>query len=395
MGLFDLFKKTDRPVQQQKKPLEEATYADSSSITDDERSYYQPDDYYTIVAFPGTPFEKKITTFEERKKLSYPSQNGLYVPEILLLEYCSYGAYPKPTNGYPGFWWFKYGIRDIGKVLFSLEERGFIEWAPKDRLIEQLKMDDLKTILKKYSLPISGSKSTLVSRIKNSVPLEQLPDNLFEKKYQLTPMGTRELKDNLYVPYMHKHKHATSENGTFGDTFTVWDMNKLIAKNNRQSEWKTIIGKIEKQRFGVDTASFIDDSEGTIVRRPAKAESSIDKNQRDELRQYLQMNKSAIRVAARSASDGFMEESKGLDLIRIGKDKEALFHLFVSIEMKFDAPALYKETAKLLHKYGLYEEEQNVLEAGIKNVPAENKHRPELQKRLNTLQAALQKAEKM
>ena len=391
MGIFDLFKKVDKPDQPQGNPFVNPKYADASSIAEDERPYYQPDDYYTFVTHPGTQFETKILTFEERKKKSYPSQNGLFVPEILLLEYCSYGTYPKPSNGYPGFWWFKYGIRDIGKALSSLEERGFIEWASKEQLIEQLKVEDLKTILKQFSLPISGSKAVLISRIKENIPVEQWPDAIFEKKYQLTAIGTKELKDNLYVPYMHKHKHATTEDGTFGDTFTVWDMNKLIAKNNRQSEWKKIIGEIEKKKFGVDMASFVDDTEGPVTKRPAKVEPAIDESQRIEFQQYLKKNKSAIKAAARSSGDGFAEESKGLDLMQIGKDKEALFQFFVSIEKKFDAPALYRETAKLLHKYGLFEEEQAVLEAGIKIIPAGNRHRAELEKRINTIQATLNK----
>lgn len=42
----------------------------------------------------------------------------------------------------------------------------------------------------------------------------------------------------------------------------------------------------------------------------------------------------------------------------------------------------YKETAKLLHKYGLYDEEVKVLKKGVAIVPATNRHREELLKML-------------
>ncbi len=164
MGFFDFLKarRKDPPIPESEKP------------------FYRPEDYYTDTAHKGTPFEKKVVTFEERKKISYPSLNGLYVAEILLLEYCSYGKYPHPKNGYPGFWWFEYGIRNIGEKLDSLAQRGFIELNPN-----------------------TG-------------------------KYSLTPLGGEELAANGYVPYMHKTKLKTSEDMRFGPEFNVWSINRLV-----------------------------------------------------------------------------------------------------------------------------------------------------------------------
>lgn len=116
--------------------------------------------------------------------MSIPSKNGLYVPEILLLHFCS--KYPNPKNGYPGYWWYKYGIRNVGKVLESLRQRGFI-------------VIDEDT-----------------------------------EKYVLTDKGRLELQDNAYVPYMHSHDKYTS--------FTIWDMNKIINDDNRY-DYKAIIDK--------------------------------------------------------------------------------------------------------------------------------------------------------
>lgn len=111
MGLFRLLKlsKKEPPIRESEKP------------------FYQPDSYYKDASYKGTEFEKKVIPFDERKKISYPSKRGLYVAEILLLKYCSYGTYPKPKTGYPGFWWYEYGIRNVSAKLESLEQRGFIK----------------------------------------------------------------------------------------------------------------------------------------------------------------------------------------------------------------------------------------------------------------------------
>ncbi len=120
MGLFDLFKKKDKAdVAPKVTPVK-------ISIPESEKKFYQPDSYYTDVVAEGTAFERRVITFEERKKTAIPSKRGLYPAEILLLEYCSKGTYPGPQNGYPGFWWFAYGIRDVGAALKSLEDRGYL-----------------------------------------------------------------------------------------------------------------------------------------------------------------------------------------------------------------------------------------------------------------------------
>lgn len=167
-------------------------------IPANEKKYYQPDSYYASKAHQGTQFECDVITFENRKKISAASVRGLYVAEILLLEYCSYGKYPNPQTGYPGFWWFEYGIRNVGAVLKSLEQRGFI----------------------------SLQKAT--------------------GKYELTQAGKIELKENEYVPYMHKHKLKTTEDGRYGPVFNVWSINLLLGKTDMKN-WKTIVNQKEAE----------------------------------------------------------------------------------------------------------------------------------------------------
>ena len=233
MGLLDFLKiKT--------KPEPAKNYADSSSIPEEERKYYRSDDYYTLNAFDGTEFSRPVITFEERKKTCIPSKNGLYVAEILLLEYCSYGQYPNPKNGYPGLWWFEYGIRDVGGALRSLEKRGFIRKSAAKERISSLTTARMKEILSEFNLPVSGKKADLEKRIQDSISEDDLSARISEWKYILTESGKAELEENEYVPYMHKAKNKTIEGSIFGPEFTVWSVNKKLGIGNKKN-WRDIV----------------------------------------------------------------------------------------------------------------------------------------------------------
>lgn len=185
MGLFRLLKlsKKEPPIRESEKP------------------FYQPDSYYKDASYKGTEFEKKVIPFDERKKISYPSKRGLYVAEILLLKYCSYGTYPKPKTGYPGFWWYEYGIRNVGAKLESLEQRGFIKM------------------------------------------------NQASNKYELTDLGSAELFDNGYVPYMHKSELKTIENSPYGPEFNVWSINRLVGQGSLEKWPEYVAAGEEKVRI--------------------------------------------------------------------------------------------------------------------------------------------------
>ena len=361
------------------------SYVDSSSISEDERPFYQPDNYYTYYSYPGSEMARRVVTFDERKQSTFPSTRGLYIAEIMLLEYCSYGKYPKPKGGYPGLWWFKYGIRDVGHALESLKDRGFIQWAPKTGNLGGMKADELKQILVNEGLPTNGKKAELIDRIVQNIPEDKLIIPNYTPKYELTELGKIELEENGYIPYMHKHNHLTTEDGRFGETFTVWDINKLFPDGNAKN-WRKVVGDIEKKRFGVDMANAL----------PMDTKKQKDKKvnyieQRDEVRAYLASKKSEIDSGIRTTGDGFDEESQGLDLKATGRDMEALVKFYISIGKRFDAPALYREAAVLLRKYGMYEEELSVINAGLLNIPKNNGHRDDLFERKKKVQELIKK----
>lgn len=159
MGLFDIFKKKTKH-KNLAPTAQETLIKQMDTIPKFEKEYYQPDPYYKAKSHEGTSFEREVISFEQRKEASIPSNNGLYVPEILMLHFCK--KYPNPKNGYPGYWWYKYGIRNVSSVYESLVERGFL------------------TI------------------------------NIKTGKYELTNLGKTELEENAYVPHMHSHSKYTT-----------------------------------------------------------------------------------------------------------------------------------------------------------------------------------------
>lgn len=387
MGLFDFFKtqrKHENKNQEKNIPMKlhsnvirnsPNSYVDSSSISDDERKYYRPDDYYTYYSYPGTEMAKKVVTFEERKKISYPSERGLYVAEILLLDYCRTGKYPKPKGGYPGLWWFEYGIRDVGHALESLEKRGFIQWATKKESLKAMNTDALKRILNDAALPINGKKSELISRIETQLPDEKIEIRDYVPKYKLTELGKQELEDNGYVPYMHKHKYRTTEGDLFGSQFNVWSINKLLHTKNL-SDWHKVVGEIELERLGVDMVNATAEKKS----KPSHKKSDY-LAKRDEMRKYLTSKQSFINNEKTSDDDGFQDGFRGIQEESIDQDREALVDYYIAIRKKTDIPAIYKNAAKILRKYGMYEEELEVIESGLKYIPVSNKNRDTLLER--------------
>lgn len=254
MGLFDFLKKAGT---QSKRFDETENYSDKQSfdaeppIPESEKKYYQPDEYYTdfipiaAVGSDGNYAKMKVVTFEERKKTSTPSKNGLYVAEILLLEYCSYGTYPHPKNGYPGFWWFEYGIRNIGAKLQSLEDRGFIRMSSPKESVQRLTVPQLKQILVVLGFPTNGKKDELIQRLLDNVSDAGLAPYISERKYILTEIGKVELLENEYVPYMHKCSEKTIDIGAFGPVFNVWEVNRRLGKGKN---WRDIVSEIKRER---------------------------------------------------------------------------------------------------------------------------------------------------
>lgn len=218
-----------------------------STVPEEERKYYQPDSYYTLLIAEGTDLERRVIPFDERKTTAIPTASGLYPAEILLLEYCSKGLYPNPKSGYPGFWWFEYGIRDVGAALRSLEARGYIAYTSIKNSINEFTITQLKQLLSAQGQPISGKKQELIERAAQTVPEFIFLSAGVQRKYTLTKLGQQELRENAYVPYMHKLDSKTTDDDKWGMLFNVWTVNKALGVGDK-SNWLEVVKRQEREK---------------------------------------------------------------------------------------------------------------------------------------------------
>ena len=241
----------------------------------------------------------------------------------------------------------------------------------------------MKEIASLYNIKSTKNKQNLITDIENDIKEEDLPDRFFSNKYVLTELGEKELKENEYVVYMHRHKFKTRDDAPKDISFTVWDINTLLF-NKDKSKWKEYVADLEEKRFDFRMADKIIKKE----QPKEKNEVSIDIS-KEEMISYINEIMPNVKEASKKRGDGLKEELEGLDYKDNGDYKNALYYLYIAIEKKFDAPALYRETAKILRKYKMYDEELRVINAGLNNIGINNSHRHELQERKEKIEKLL------
>lgn len=211
-------------------------------IPEEEKRFYHPDNYYTETDLSGN----KIVPFEQRKN-GWKSKNGLYPAEILLLHYCSTGQYPRPEKGYPAFWWFEYGIRNVSYVLATLEDRGFIEYSSLSDSVAAMTAIQLKQLLKNSGESTAGKKADLVERVKATVSEDALTSIGLEPKYHLTQVGKMELSENGYVVNIHNSPDKTTSDSRYGTTYNL-DAVASELETNPKISWEDAASIRKKKR---------------------------------------------------------------------------------------------------------------------------------------------------
>jgi hypothetical protein len=159
----------------------------------------------------------EVIPAEKRIKDAIASKHGLYPHEVLVLDYA--GSYYTEGNSFQGFWWYRYGVRDVDKCLRSLLDRGFLQIGNLQSTIEKETATVLKEELKKYGLKVSGKKDELVQRLMTEIPHEELNTRFTKRTYQLTELGKQALDEEGYVPYIHRHQI---------EDLDIWTLNKII-----------------------------------------------------------------------------------------------------------------------------------------------------------------------
>lgn len=133
-----------------------------------------------------------------------PNKQGLYPSELLLLYYAP--KYYVDSDSFPSFWNYQYGIENVKSCLENLVNKGFLKKEMDLQMnLNDLKVVDLKNLLKDNSLPVTGKKDDLVKRIIEQISLDSLNANLKKLRFLRTESGEQALCDAAYLEYLDKN----------------------------------------------------------------------------------------------------------------------------------------------------------------------------------------------
>lgn len=111
-----------------------------------------------------------------------------------------------PIEDYPQYFAFKYGIADFESYFKTAIIEGYVRIEIRQKELGDLKITELKDILRTASLPVSGTKPALVERITVSVPAADYAERLRqEQAVNLTELGRRFLADNQIYVDLHRY----------------------------------------------------------------------------------------------------------------------------------------------------------------------------------------------
>ena len=158
-----------------------------------------------------------IVPAAERIQTAIPSKHGLYPHEILMLDYAT--TFYTEGNTFQGFWWYRYGVINVGDSLRSLLERGFLQVGDLQSTVEKENATTLKEELKKRGIKTTGKKADLVKRLLEEVPNEELNIRFALRNYQMSELGKQSLIEESYVPYIHRYQL---------EDLDIWSLNKIV-----------------------------------------------------------------------------------------------------------------------------------------------------------------------
>lgn len=160
---------------------------------------------------------KEIVPVEKRIAGHPPTCDGLYPHEILVLSYAT-SFISNGENSFAGFWWYRYGIKDVMKIVESLKTKGYVQIGSIKEAINMEKLPAIKEVLKKHNLKASGKKAELVERLLVTLPEEELSYEFPKRPYKLTETGEDILKKYEWIPI---HSHTIED-------LDIWNLTSLV-----------------------------------------------------------------------------------------------------------------------------------------------------------------------
>lgn len=153
--------------------------------------------------------------------------------EMLMLNYVREGI--KSNMDFPNYWHYQYGA-DAKQVVVNLLNKGLLQLGDVDISLQHMETKDLKEILKKAGLKVSGKKVDLVERIINEIDKQSLLALGLPVYIIRSEMGDRILSEG-YQDGMKEYYEAKI---IYGDREAVLPILELIANKKFKEAEKYI-----------------------------------------------------------------------------------------------------------------------------------------------------------
>lgn len=161
----------------------------------------------------------------------YPDE--LSVPEILFLNYLD--GWVLSEKDFPKYWTYDYNI-SIQETIQKLFSLGYIRKSDYKENMTFATIPELKEILKKNDLPISGKKENLIHRLLGTVDLDELETIFTNSRFKITPKGEQIICENqIFITnrkyygspiqdVLNKRNELNSRSQKFSDNDIFWSL---------------------------------------------------------------------------------------------------------------------------------------------------------------------------
>ncbi|ANB58577.1 SAP domain protein [Anoxybacillus sp. B7M1] len=158
---------------------------------------------------PRKVLDDEVTLSPQKFEINRLINNGgLTIEEILMLALIE----EKDTNNdfFPGFWQYSYNVNP--KLLFAnLIKKGFyLKEKSLTTTLERKTVDELKEILRKHNLKVSGRKQELIDRILNELCEEELNSIELIEVYKRNEKAKEIIEKNEHIIFFHRNQTEIS-----------------------------------------------------------------------------------------------------------------------------------------------------------------------------------------
>lgn len=164
---------------------------------------------------------RALSKNEKNIRSSFPSKNGLFPHEIVLLERIpSY-----EVNNIPDWVqdkWCSYFDSKISEYMQKFINLGLIQYVSTANVLDRITVPELRRCLADYGKITNGKKIDLITRIKHELTEKQINTSIPPRFCELTSLGVDELQSNSFLFYADQVG------------LTIWEANQIYYEHKAE-----------------------------------------------------------------------------------------------------------------------------------------------------------------